>query len=150
MGGALQKSPVPPGAYVEVDVANINEGLFIAEVNAKMRKALGDLFVYEQGTGDRTGQIEVTAKIKVGRMANTRDLISITTKVTSKIPEPETTSEAKESGGKLLCQPVGTNDDAEQQLLYDGRGNLIGTDGRPRIVEQDDREPLKMPRSAQI
>jgi hypothetical protein len=148
---AIQRSPVPPGAFVEVDVTNISEGDFVAEVNEKVRKAMSELFDYEKRTGDMGGLIEVTAKIKVSRFPNTKNLFNIETQVTSKIPVLTRASEATERGGKLLCQPVGTNDDAEQQLFYDGQGRVIGADGRPVLIEQDDDEhkPLKMPRTAQ-
>jgi YD repeat-containing protein len=33
----------------------------------------------------------------------------------------------KDAGGKLLCQPTGSNeDDPNQQLFYDARGRVIG------------------------
>lgn len=120
------QSPAPPGAMVEVGFEILDEGRFLPTVNRKLREAAEALAKYELETGDKTSRSAVAIKITFARVKGAAALMGITTTIATSIPTPKGGSVAMERGGKLLCQPVGTNEEPQQQLFYDGNGRIIG------------------------
>lgn len=127
---------IPPGAYVEVGIEIVDEGKFIEQINRAMRDALRQLANYERETGDRAGCSKVTVVLGFRRAKGTDGFFEIKTKIATSVPQPQKASYAIERGGKLLCQPVGTNDDPGQQCFFDSTGRIIGEDGRPQVIDQ--------------
>lgn len=121
----MNRSPAPPGALQEVGVELIQEGQFQAQVNSAMRKAISDLRDYEKDTGDLGGTAQVAIVIKMGRLKGSANSFQIDTQITTKIPIQTKTSVAMERNGRLLCQPIGTNEDPAQQVFYDNAGRPI-------------------------
>lgn len=140
----IQRSPAPPGAFVEVAVENIDEGAFLREMNAAFRKALADLFAYEGDTGQR-GTCAVNAVVTFGHVKGTDGIMQIATKISTKVPSAQRASVAIERHGKVLCQPIGTNDAPEQQTFFDAAGRIIDFHGRPQVLDADS---IKLPKAA--
>lgn len=133
----MDKSPAPPGAYQEVSLELIQEGAFQKAVNQALRKAVKELVEYERETHDKGGVAAVGIKVKIRRLKGTETHMAIETAITVATPQPKGGSVAVERQGKLLCQPIGTNDEPEQQLFYDAHGRVIGDNGRPAIIDQE-------------
>lgn len=122
----MEQSPAPPGSYVEIGLELLDEGKFIRRVNQQLRKAIQELIDYEKETGDRTGSAGVTISVKMGRVKKTEGVFQVDTSIKTAVPSPRNGTVVLERAGRLLCQPVGTNDDPQQQLFYDGAGRIIG------------------------
>lgn len=121
------KSPVPPGALLEIDPTLIDEGKFMEVMTARLRQAYRDLLSYEEETQDRTSKVVTTAKITVCRIPNVENHFEVSYCVSNAIPSATRNSVVKEANGRLLCQPAGSNSDTpDQQLYFDSRGRIIG------------------------
>lgn len=131
-----EKSPAPPGAFVEIGLEDIDEGKLVKAANAKLKKAFRDTLEYEKETSDKTAKFVMNIEITCERMPNSEELWDISYKIPTKIPTATRATFAKEVGGKLLAQPAGTNEDTpDQQLFYDNRGAIIG--GEPTPIKSD-------------
>lgn len=137
-----ERSPAPAGAMQEIRIELIDEGAFQQQVNRVLQRSVDELLKFEQEHEDKTGAIEIVAKIKISRLPNTTEFFRVATVVTTKVPTPKKMTVVKEAGGKLLCQPVGTNEDPNQQQFFDGRGRPINAQGQPGLIEQDGSPPV--------
>lgn len=125
-----ESSPVPPGAYVELNVDLIDEGKFRAHLESKMKQALKDLLQYEEDTMDRSGSAMVTLKFKMSRTKGSSEFFDLEYTVANQVPNVVRASTAKEANGRLICQPTGTSEDSpDQQLFFDRNGRIIGKTG---------------------
>lgn len=120
-------SPAPPGAFVEIDSALIDEGKFIETLTAKLRHGYRELLAYEKESSDMTAKVVTTVKITICRMAGSSTAFDVNYNIANTIPSVTRSSFVKEAGGRLLCQPAGSNaDNPDQQLYFDARGRIIG------------------------
>jgi hypothetical protein len=149
---AGQRSPVPPGAFVELTLPLVDEGECLAKVNRAIRRAMRGLRSYEEETDDKTQCAVVSLKLKIKRTKGAQDHFDVTYGTKVETPEAKRTSIVKERNGKLLCQPAGSNEGApEQQLFYDAKGRIIGgVDPETGEVADPEggSEPLRLPRAA--
>ncbi len=121
-------SAAPPGAYVELEAALIDEGRFIETLNAALRRAFQELRDYHKATDSSKGTAVVTCKVSLCRSSGAKEFYDVTHGVKVTAPEVKRTSMVKEGQGKLICQPAGSNEDSpDQMLFYDHTGRIIGT-----------------------
>lgn len=112
---------------VELDVDLIDEGRMRTQLHQSLKRALRDLLAYEKESMDRDGSAEVTLKIKMGRTKGSSEFFDVEYGTSVKVPNVVRGTSVKEVGGRLLCQPSGSNEDnPEQQLFYDAKGRIIG------------------------
>lgn len=140
----IQRSPAPPGAMVEVDITNIDEGKLLKKINATILSGLRELNQYEK-EAETKGTLGVSIQLKFARVKGSDTIWGIHAKVSKKLPEHQNISAATEKNGHLLCQPVGTNEDPEQQVFFDAAGRIIDTNGNEQFIDQkQDQQPLRM------
>lgn len=121
-----KKIAPPPGAYVELDLTLIDEGNFKTLAEQKIKQALEGLLQYEKESGDLTAGASVTIKIKMERQTGSQQFMDISYSAKTEVPVVTRATQTRLAGDKLLCQPAGSNQDSpDQQLFYDGRGNII-------------------------
>lgn len=117
---------IPAGAMVKVRLANIDEGNFVQQVEEELDEAVRKLLEYEKRNSDTTGKARVTIHIDIKRMKGASTFMNIETHTVTKTPTAKKLSQAKVArDGKLICQPVGTNEDPDQMNLYDANGSII-------------------------
>lgn len=126
---STELSPIPPGAMLEIGVELIDEGSFIKSCNAALRKCFRDLIAFEKETGNRTGKAAVSIKISLGRMKQADGRFIVDTDIKVTVPTPRKATVVVEKAGRLLCQPVGTNNDPLQQMIFDSQGRIIAGGG---------------------
>jgi hypothetical protein len=121
------RTPVPPGSFVEVDPTLLDEGRFLKTIGVSIKKALAELLEYEQQTGDLKAASQITLKVKLGRTEGTSNHFDVQYAVEVKSPAVTRGSIMLERDGRLLCQPTGASDaDPEQMVLFDAQGRAIG------------------------
>jgi hypothetical protein len=134
-------SPIPPGAMLEAGIELIDEGAFVKEINAKLRQAHKAMLQYEEETGQKDAKVGLAINITLARLNGSKEFLSIEATCAVKLPQPvKRLSTAVEKAGRMLCQPVGTNDDPTQQLYFDHRGQIIG--GNPDAVIDESGAPV--------
>jgi hypothetical protein len=117
----------PPGAMVEVEVDLIDEGRFKIMVAQKLQQILDGLLQYEDQTSDTSASATVTIKFKLQREKGAKNFFNLSYKADTQVPVVERGTTLRVAGGKMLCQPAGTNDgDPDQQLFYNLEGRIIG------------------------
>jgi hypothetical protein len=132
-------SPIPAGAYVEVNVDNIDEGRLKKKLESKIRQAYRALQQYEQETSDFGGKATVTLKVSVKREKGSAGVFRLAYKLVTTTPEAESATLAKQGAdGQLICQPGGTTeDDPDQLVIFDQNGRVLGK------VEEGVMVPMK-------
>lgn len=149
MNNGNELSNVPPGAMLEIGLELIDEGKFIKQVNAAIRKAYKDLLDFEKQTDIKTGRASVAVSIGMGRLKQANNHFVVETQITVKQPaSPKGATVVAEKCGRLLCQPVGTNDDPEQQLIFDAQGRIIGDKGA--LIDNETGEVIEKPVAGSI
>lgn len=122
-----KKSPIPPGAYVGVNVNNIDEGKLKKRLDRQLTRAMKELKDYEEQSGDRSGKAVITATIALARSKDSKEFWAITYGVKIATPMPKNLSLVKERNGHLLCQPTGASEfDPDQMVIFDDKGRPIG------------------------
>lgn len=123
----MAKSPVPPGAFVELNAGNIDEGKFFKQLNAKIKRAYRELIDYEKSSEDTQGKAVITAQISIFRTKGTKDHFSIVHGTKISTPAQKNVSVVKARGEHLLCQPTGASEfDPDQMVIFDAQGRAIG------------------------
>lgn len=121
-----KKSPIPAGAFVELNIDAIAEGKCRRDFERKLRRAYKELMEYEKETGDTKCKSVVLLKVTISRMAAAKEHIAITHNTKLSTPTVSEVSIVRERGGRLLCQPVGASEfDPDQQVLFDSLGRPI-------------------------
>jgi hypothetical protein len=121
------KSPVPPGAMVELQVDNIDEGKFKKQFNAAMRRAFKELLAFQKESDSSGGKSVVTASITILKTPGTSDHFTIQHGCKTSVPTMKNVSIVKARGERLLCQPIGASEhDPDQQAFFDAQGRVIG------------------------
>ena len=131
---------IPSGAMVEINTDLIDEGKLKREMDDAIREA-HEALVKRRESKATGGACKVTVEIEIGYDPDMRDTVAIKYSVSLKTPKNQSVSLVKEKGGRLLCQPSGSNADApEQQQLFDGAGRPIGkVDTRTgEVIEEDE------------
>jgi hypothetical protein len=118
---------VPSGAMVELTADLIDEGLFLKQLNIKLRKAHRELKEYVDETGDGKAKAVLMCRVELCYDADAEDFIAITHNVGTRIPTPKKKTFVKERGGRMLVQPIGSTDSSPDQMsLFDREGRVIG------------------------
>jgi hypothetical protein len=119
---------------LQIGIELIDEGQFIKQVNAAIRKAYKNLREFEQQTEVKTGKAVVQIGVSIQRMKDSETYFVVKTTLNVKTPSaPEKASVVVEKSGHLLCQPIGTNEEPDQQLIFDAKGRIIS--GGPITID---------------
>lgn len=118
---------LPAGAMIELNLAQINEGDLLREINAQMATAHRELQSYREATGAANGVCKVGVELAFSYDPDMKDHVVVTHSVKLAVPARTNKVIVKESGGKLLCQPTGADGKSPDQMrLFDAKGNPIG------------------------
>jgi len=134
-------TPIPSGAYVELNVDLVSEGALRREIDRRIGQAFRELLEREQATGDKTGKAVVTAQIVIERGKDSEQFWRIRHKVQHAVPPITQMSLVKGVNGRLICQPEGAGkDDPDQMKLFDAQGRCKGVfdPQTGEIVEEPD------------
>lgn len=121
-------SAAPKAELVEVRIQNIQEGKLLKRANKQLREMMRGLISHWSETQTRNGKGVLIIQIEAGALDKSDEIIEFTTKVKMKLPAVAGVSHAKQSDqGYAMAQPTGTNDGDPDQLLFSGKGSLMGT-----------------------
>lgn len=117
---------LPSDALVEMSVGDIDKGGLVREMNSSMREALQALEARKK-RGTTSGEVVITAQVRIGYDEELEDHVRITSVVTLKTPKNDKVSLAKAIGGRLLCQPGGADATTPNQMpLFGHDGEALG------------------------
>lgn len=132
------RSPVPPGAFLELDTDLVDEGRMRRGLDRAIKKCVREIIEYEREVDSKDGKGEVALKLIIRRAKGAEEHFEVIHETKIKTPTPRRASFVRERAGRLLCQPTGSNSgDPDQQLLFDGMGRVIGG-GAPPEPEQEE------------
>ncbi len=117
---------IPSGAMIELSLAEIGEGDLCRQANEAIAEAHAVL-ARRRDRGYSTGKFGITIQINLEYDPDMRETVAITHSVQTRSPKEETRTLAREKGGMLLVQPVGsTTDSPDQMRLFDATGKPMG------------------------
>ena len=132
------------GNYVELDVANLDEGDFAAKFQEEFRRAYVELERYEKASGDTKGKVKLTATLTISRSG--KEHFEIGYEFGVKSPKHKHETLARGAGGRLLADSDGgsLNDRDQMEWRFDRFGNRRGQ-VNPKTGEQIDTDEDESP-----
>lgn len=111
--------------YHEVRAADIHEGGFLEELNQAIADAHATLHKRLVRDGEKCS-VKIVAEIQLRADPKIDGYVEIESAVTFRAPKEARSSMAISRGGRILCQPDGTNEAPDQLKLFDKKGKPVG------------------------